>query len=275
MFAPGSVILRGRKSHGTIKSMRSLWTGSISFGLVNIPVHLYSGTITHQGIDLDMLHKKDHAPIRYARVCRSDGKEIAWDDIVKGYEYQEGDYIVLTQEELDKTDEKQTKTIDIQQFVHAEEIDIRYFDKPYYLEPDQGAAKAYKLLHDALEKSGKLALVEFVLHQREHLGVLKPVGKALVLNQMRFPTDIRPGTELNLPDENTKITKAEVDLARELIDKQTKPFAPEDYHDTYTEKLEAMIEAKVKGRKPRHRKARIEKTHGKDIMAALKASLEK
>jgi DNA end-binding protein Ku len=236
---------------------------------------MYSGTVTHQSIDLDMLHKKDHAPIRYARVCRSDGKEIAWDDIVKGYEYQEGDYVVLTQEEMDKTDEKQTKTIDIQQFVDEPEIDSRYYDKPYYLEPDEGAAKAYKLLHDALEKSGKVALVEFVSHQREHLGVIKPIGKALVLNQMRFPTDIRPGTELNLPGEATKVTKAEIDLALELIQKETKPFVPEDHHDTYTEKLEAMIEAKVKGQKPRKRRVRAEKTKSKDIMTALKASLEK
>lgn len=236
---------------------------------------MYSGAESRHGLDLDMLHKKDHAPIRYARVCRKDGKEIAWDDVVKGYEYQEGDYIVLTQEELDKTDEKQTKTIDIQQFVAKDEIDVRYYEKPYYLEPDEGAAKAYKLLHDALEKSGKMALVEFVMHQREHLGVLQPVGKALVLMQMRFPTDIRPGTQLNLPGEDTKITKAEIDLALELISRQTKHFAPEDYHDTYTEKLEAMIEAKVKGQKPRRRKAAIEKTKAKDIMTALKASLEK
>ena len=254
--------------------MRSLWTGSISFGLVNIPVHMYSGSESRHGIDLDMLHKKDHAPIRYARVCRSDGKEIAWDDIVKGYEYQEGDYVVLSQEELDSADEKQTKTLDIQQFVDAPEIDIRYFDKPYYLEPDEGAGKAYKLLHDALEKSGKLALVEFVMHQREHLGVIKPVGKALVLTQMRWPTDIRSGIDLKLPGDDTKVTKAEVDLAMELIRKETKPFAPEDYHDTYTEKLEDMIEAKVKGHKPRKRRAKLEKTKSKDIMAALKASLE-
>lgn len=255
--------------------MRSLWTGSISFGLVNIPVSMYSGSEARHGLDLDMLHKKDHAPIRYARICRSDGKEIPWDDIVKGYEYQEGDYVVLTQEELDSADEKQTRTIDIQQFVNEPEIDIRYFEKPYYLEPDEGADKAYKLLHDALEKSGKLALVEFVLRQREHLGVIKPVGKALVLNQMRWPTDIRPGTDLRLPGDETKISKAEVELARELIDKQTKPFALEDYHDTFTEKLEDMIEAKVKGAKPRKRRAKLEKTKSKDIMAALKASLEK
>jgi DNA end-binding protein Ku len=253
--------------------MRSLWTGSISFGLVNIPVHLYSGTKTHQGIDLDMLHKKDHAPIRYARICRKDGEEIPWDDIVKGYEYEDGDYVVLSQEDMEKTDEKQTKTIDIQQFVDEPEIDIRYFDKPYYLEPDEGAAKAYVLLREALERSGKTALAKFVLHEREHLAVIKPVGKALVLNQMRFPTDIREGTELKLP-KDTEVSDSEVKLALQLIHQQTKHFVPEDFHDTYTEKLEEMIEDKVKGHKPKRHAKTAEKTEGKDIMAALKASLE-
>ncbi|HEU4715420.1 MAG TPA: Ku protein [Candidatus Saccharimonadales bacterium] len=254
--------------------MRSLWTGSISFGLVNIPVHMYSGTNPRQGIDLDMLHKKDHSPIRYARICRKDGEEIPWDDIVKGYEYEDGDYVVLTQADMDKTDEKQTRTIDIQQFVAEPEIDIRYFDKPYYLEPDEGAAKAYVLLREALERSGKIALAKFILHEREHLAVIKPVGAALVLNQMRFPTDIRPGTDLKLP-KDTKVSDDEVKLALQLIHQQTKHFAPEDYHDTYTEKLEEMIEDKVKGHKPKsHAKKAAEKTESKDIMAALKASLE-
>lgn len=253
--------------------MRSLWTGSISFGLVNIPVHLYSGTETHQGIDLDMLHKKDHAPIRYARICRKDGEEIPWDDIVKGYEYQDGDYVVLSQDDLEKTDEKQTKTIDIQQFVDEPEIDSRYFDKPYYLEPDEGAAKAYVLLREALERSGKVALAKFVLHEREHLAAIKPIGKALVLNQMRFPTDIREGTELKLPSD-VKISDDEIQLALRLIHQQTKHFAPEDFHDTYTEKLEEMIDEKVKGHKPKKHAKTAEKTESKDIMAALKASLE-
>lgn len=253
--------------------MRSLWTGSISFGLVNIPVHLYSGTETHQGIDLDMLHKKDHAPIRYARICRKDGEEIPWDDIVKGYEYQDGDYVVLSQADLDKTDEKQTRTIDIQQFVDELEIDSRYFDKPYYLEPDDGAEKAYALLREALERSGKVALAKFVLHEREHLAAIKPIGKALILNQMRFPTDIRQGAELKLPSD-VKMSDEEIQLALRLVHQQTRHFAPEDFHDTYTEKLEEMIDEKVKGHKPKKHPKMVEKTDSKDIMAALKASLE-
>lgn len=245
----------------------------MSFGLVNIPVHLFSGTNPRQGLDLDMLHKDDHAPIRYARICREDGEEVPWDDIVKGYEYREGDYVVLTKADFDKADVHRTKTIDIQQFVHEPEIDIRYFDKPYYLEPGEGAEKAYVLLREALETSGKVALTRFVLHEREHLGVIKPVGQTLILNQLRWPTDLREGTELKIPG-NQKVAEAELKIALQLISQQTKPFAAEDYQDTYTDNLEKIIASKTKGKKVSIPKEKPEKTHAKDLMAALKASLD-
>lgn len=252
--------------------MRPIWNGSISFGLINIPVRMYSAVNPREGIDLDMLHKADHAPIRYARICRKDGKEIPWDDIVKGYEYNEGDYIVLDKKEMDKLDAKKTQTIDIRQFVQTDEIDIRYFERPYYLEPVKGGEKAYGLLRTALEKSNKLALATYVLRNREHAAVLKPVGHAIVLNQMRFPSDLRTGTDLNFPDEKTN--KTELDMALKLIEQETKPFIPEDLHDTFTEELEELIKAKAKGKKPpKHEKA-PGKTESKDIMAALKASLK-
>jgi DNA end-binding protein Ku len=236
---------------------------------------MFSGVNPRQGIDLDMLHKEDHAPIRYARICRKDGEEVPWDDIVKGYEYREGDYVVLTKKELEAADAKKTQTIDIQQFVEASHIDIRYFEKPYYLEPGKGADKAYCLLHEALNRSGKLALTKFVLHEREHLGVIKPVGKALVLNQMRFPTDLREGTDLHFPS-GDEVTEKEVEVALALIQQQTKPFAPEDFEDTYTEELEDLIKAKTKGKKIPKRSAKTPKeTSGKDLMQTLKASLEK
>jgi DNA end-binding protein Ku len=253
--------------------MRALWSGSISFGLVNIPVRLYSGVNPHQGIDLDMLHKDDHAPIRYARICRKDGEEVPWDDIVKGYEYRDGDYVVLTQKDLDKLDTEKTETIDIQHFVTEDEIDVRYFEHPYYLEPVKGGDKAYALLHAALEESGKLALVRFVLRQREHLGVIKPVGKALVLNQMRFPTDLREATDLTFPKSDIT-NKDEIKVALKLISQETGHFIPEDYHDTYTDELEDMIEAKAKGKKTRKVSKKTTDTSSKDLMAALKASLQ-
>lgn len=253
--------------------MRALWSGSISFGLVNIPVRLYSGVNPHQGIDLDMLHKDDHAPIRYARICRKDGEEVPWDDIVKGYEYRDGDYVVLTQKDLDKLDTEKTETIDIQHFVTEDEIDVRYFEHPYYLEPVKGGDKAYALLHAALDESGKLALVRFVLRQREHLGVIKPVGKALVLNQMRFPTDLREATDLTFPKSDI-ISKDEIKVALKLISQETSHFIPEDYHDTYTDELEDMIEAKAKGKKTRKASKKVADTSSKDLMAALKASIQ-
>lgn len=253
--------------------MRALWSGSISFGLVNIPVRLYSGVNPHQGIDLDMLHKDDHAPIRYARICRKDGEEVPWDDIVKGYEYQDGDYVVLTQKDLDKLDTEKTETIDIQHFVVEDEIDVRYFEHPYYLEPVKGGDKAYALLHAALEQSGKLALVRFVLRQREHLGIIKPVGQALVLNQMRFPTDLREATDLTFPKADI-INKDEIKVALKLISQETSHFIPEDYHDTYTDELEEMIEAKAKGKKTKTHHRKETDTSSKDLMATLKASLK-
>lgn len=221
-----------------------------------------------------MLHKSDQSPIRFARICRKDGEEVPWEDIVKGYEYRDGDYVVLNKEELDKLDTEKTETIDIRQFVAEGEIDVRYFEKPYYLEPAKGGEKAYALLRAALEQSDRLALTRFVIHQREHLGVIKPVGKALVLNQMRFPTDLREATELKFPSDNG-IDKQELKVAMKLIAQETKHFAAEDYHDTYTEELEDLIKAKSKGKKPKKHAGKPKKdTTAKDLMGALKASLK-
>jgi DNA end-binding protein Ku len=220
-----------------------------------------------------MLHKDDHSPIRYARICRKDGDEVPWNDIVKGYEYRDGDYVVLTKKDMETLDAEKTETIDIQRFIAEGEIDIRYFEHPYYLEPAKGGNKAYALLRAALEESGKIALATFVLRQREHLGVIKPVGQALVLNQMRFPTDLREATALTFPGE-TSASKEEVKVALKFISQETGHFAPEDYHDTYTNELEEMIEAKTKGKKaPRHSK-KPRDTDAKDLMATLKASLK-
>lgn len=253
--------------------MRPIWNGSISFGLVNIPVRLFSGTNPRQGIDLTMLHKDDLSPIRYARICRKDGEEIPWNDIVKGYEFREGDYIVLTKKELESIDVKKTQTVDILQFVDEADIDVRYFEKPYYLEPVKGGNKAYALLRAALQKSGKIALAKFVLHEREHVAAIKPVGKALVLNQMRWPSDLRQGGELSFPPVD-EVTAKEVETALKLVQQETKPFIPEDLRDTYTDELEDMIKAKTKGKKPSKGTKAPEKTSSKDLMAALKASLK-
>lgn len=255
--------------------MHALWNGSISFGLVSIPVRMFSAVESREGIDFTMLHKQDKGPIRYARICKKDGEEVAWDDIVKGYEYTEGQYAVLTPKDLEELETEKSSTIDIQQFVNEGDIDIRYFEKPYYLEPVKGGEKAYALLRSALEKTKMIALTRYVSHEREHLGVIKPVGRALVLTQMRFPTDLRPGGELSLPTDK-EVSERELEVAIKLIKQETKPFIAEDFHDTYTEELEEMIEAKVKGTKKTTKHAPVRHTApAEDLMSALKASLSK
>jgi DNA end-binding protein Ku len=253
--------------------MRALWTGSLSFGLINIPVRLYSGSESRGGIDLDMLHKTDHERIRYARICRADGKEVPWEDIVKGYEYAKGDYVILTDDDFKKANVRKSKTIDITEFSDEDEIDVRYFDKPYYLEPDKNAQKPYALLREALKRSKKVAIAKFVLRNREHLALVKPVGAALVLEQMRFANEVRPPSELKLPDK-ISATDKEIDMALALIKHLTEPFAPEDFHDTYTEELEDIIAAKAKGKKPPKQGKEPQPTQVKDLMGMLKASLE-
>jgi DNA end-binding protein Ku len=221
-----------------------------------------------------MLHKEDHSPIRFARVCRKDGEEVPWDDIVKGYEYRDGDYIVLTQKDLDSLDAKKSQTIDILQFVDEPDIDIRYFEKPYYLESDKGGDKAYALLRAALKKSGKVALAQFAMHEKQHIAVIKPVGRALVLTQMRYPSDLREPGELHLPTDS-ELTDKEVEMALKLVKQETKPFIPEDLHDTYTDELEELIKDKAKGKKlPKAKDGGKSASSAKDLMSALKASLK-
>lgn len=253
--------------------MRSIWSGSLSFGLINIPVQLYSATQDH-ALSFDMLHKTDLSPIRYARICKEDGKEIPYKDIVKGYEFQKGEYVVVTDEDFKRVDVKKSSTIDIKGFVFEDEIDAIFFEKPYYLEPAKGADKAYALLRDALRKSKKVGLVTYVFRNREHLGVIKPFEDAIILNQLRFASEIRDLAGLKLPKEGLA-NKKEVEVALKLIDQLTTEFVPEDYQDTYIEELKGIIDQKVKGITPRKRapaKAKSSKVH--DIMSLLKASLD-
>ncbi len=251
--------------------MRSMWTGAISFGLVNIPVKLYSASQSHS-LNLDMLHSKDLSPIRYARVCREDGKEIPWDEIVKGYEYQKNDYVVLTKEDFAKADPGRQETLDIVAFANQDEVSPVYFDKPYYLEPGKGASKVYALLCQALEEAGKVAIAKYVLRNREHLGCIRAENDALVMIQMRFGDEVRGTDEIKVP-KAVKISKAEMQLAQQLIDQLTKPFDPTEYHDTYQEELERIIEEKAEGKKPTAAAA-PKKAEVKDLMAALRKSLD-
>ncbi len=254
--------------------MRPLWSGSIAFGLVNVPIKLYSATVSDHGVNLDMLHKSDLSPIRYARICKADGKEVAWKDIVKGYEIGDGQYVPITEADLKQASSKKSSAIEIDQFVAVEEIDSVYFDKPYYLTPDKGAARAFNLLRQALEKSKKVGVAKFVFRNREHLVIIKPYYDLLVLNQLRFQEEIRSIADFDLP-EKEKVTAREMEMAIALVNQLTQEFDPSQYKDTYTAELRDMIKNKSKGKLPVPKAAKAAKpTKVVDLFETLKASLK-
>lgn len=257
--------------------MRALWSGVVSFGLINIPVKLYSATAGVK-LSFNFLHKTDMSPIRYAKVCRKDGKELTQDDLVKGYEYEEGDYVILTSEDFKSISRKRTETIDVLSFVKETEIDSMYFEKPYFLEPDKGAAKAYTLLRESLAKSKKVGVAKFIIHNREHLGIIKPHEDIIVLEQMRFEEEVHAPDTLKLP-KHESIRAKELSMATSFIDHLTEHFKPAEYHDTYVEELEKLIKQKKKGSKVVKVKEidDIFKAPKKsaDLMLLLKESLEK
>jgi len=256
------------------KPMRSIWSGSLTFGLVNIPVRLYSATGGEQ-LEFDMLHKKDFSPIRYAKICKKEGKEVPYDEIVKGYEYEKGDYIVLTDADFKKVNIKKTKSINVMDFVREEDVDPMYFEKPYYLEPDKGAERAYALLREALTKTKKVGVAKFVIRNREHLGLVKPGLKGvLVLDQMRFADELHEVNELKIPD-NESVSKKELDMAIKFIDELTSQFKPSDYKDTYKEELEGVIDDKAKGKTVHVEGEEPTPTKVNDLMETLRESLEK
>ncbi len=252
--------------------MRAIWTGAISFGLVNIPVRLYSAINGH-GLSFDMLSKKDLSPIKYQRISSADGKEVAYKDIVKGYEIEKGQYIVLDKKDFESASAEKTKTIDIMDFVMEEEIDSMFFDKPYFLEPDKNAAKPYALLREALKQSKKVGVAKFVLRNRENLAVLKVSGDAIILQQMRFNDELRNSDDLNLPEASV-VNKKEVDTAMKLIDQLTEKFEPSQFKDNYTDQLLKIIEAKSKGQTIKATTKEPEATKVKDLMDTLIASIE-
>lgn len=253
--------------------MRAIWSGSLSFGLINIPVKLYSAAESETRLDFNLLHKSDMSPIRYAKVCKLEGEEVPNEEIVKGYEYVEGQYVILTDEDLKKADTALNKTIEILDFTEGGQIDDIYYEKPYYLEPDKGAAKAYALLREALKRTGKVGIARFVLRNREHLAAIKPSGDVLVLDQLRYQSDIREAGGLKLPS-SEQVEGRELDLALALVDKLSEPFRPDQYKDVYTEELRRLIEEKAQGRVPAAVGKAPEPTPVVDLMAMLKKSLE-
>lgn len=249
--------------------MRSLWTGSISFGLVNIPIKLYSA-IQSGSLDLDMLDKKDHSNIQFKRVNEKTGKEVAWENIVKGYKV-ENQYVILTDEDFKKASPEKTKTIDITEFVEIDEVPPIYYDSSYYIEPEKNGGKAYVLLRDALVKAKKAAIGTFVLRNKENLCLLAPSEKILVLYKIRYAEEVRSTEDIKVPE--SKVSTAEVNMAIKLIGQLTGEFDISKYKDTYTETLLKFIKAKAKGKKFTAPKMHVVHSGSKDLMAELKASL--
>jgi DNA end-binding protein Ku len=249
--------------------MRSLWTGSISFGLVNIPIKLYSA-VQSSSLDLDMLDKKDHSNIQFKRVNEKTGKEVAWENIVKGYKVDD-QYVILSDEDFKKASPEQTKTIDINEFVELEEIPPIYYDSSYYIEPEKNGGKAYVLLRDSLSKAKKTALGTFVLRNKENLCLISPSDKILILHKIRFAEEIRSAEDIKVPE--ARISAAEVQMATKLIDQLTGEFNISKYKDTYTETLLKFIKAKAKGKKFTAPKLRVVHSRSQDLMEELKASL--
>lgn len=252
--------------------MRAIWTGSLSFGLINIPVRLYSAS-KDRPLSFKLLEKDTLCPISYARVCKATGKEVKYEDIVKGYEYEKGDFVILLDDDFKKANARMTKTIDIVEFTQEDEIDPKYYAKPYYIEPEKRSQKAYALLRDSLRRSKKVAIAKMVLRNREHIAVVKPDGDALVVNQLRFQDELRSPEELAIPSKE-KYTKKEIDMALSLIDHLTEHFDASEFKDEYADQLHKVIEQKKKGKKLKPVGKAPEFTKMTDLMSALKRSLE-
>lgn len=254
--------------------MRPIWTGAISFGLINIPVKVYAAT-EESTLDLDMLDGRDHSNIKFKRVNESTGKEVPYDKIVRAYNLN-GKYVVLDKEDFESADAEKTKTIDIEHFVEESDIDSIYFEHPYYLEPAKGGEKAYAILRDALASTKKVGVTTFVMRNKEALAILKPYKNGILLNRIRFEEEIRSMSDLKLPAK-PKTKAKEQAVANQLIQQQTEKFDISSYKDTYSGKLMKLIKQKAKtGKTPK--KATMKVVHRKDeddLMSMLKASLTK
>src|SRR5881394_3867545 len=254
---------------------RAIWKGSISFGLVNIPIALYPAT-RKEDLKFRLLRKSDLSPVNYRRVAEKDGKEVPWDQIVKGYEYEKGKYVVLKDEDFERVDLEATQTVDIQDFVDVDEIDPMFFYKPYYLEPQKGGDKAYALLRDSLKESNKVGIAKVVIKTRQYLAGVKPEDGALVLELMHFADELADTDKLHVP-KKTEVGKREMNMAKSLIDSMSSKWDPEKYKDEYREALMDVIEEKVEagGKEIEEKPKKAPKpTKVIDLVSVLQKSLE-
>jgi DNA end-binding protein Ku len=255
---------------------RAIWSGSISFGLLNVPVKLYSA-VARRGISLREIRESDSARIRHRRVAEGTDEEVPYDQIIKAFEITKDRYVPITKDEMASLDPEKSRAIEVQDFVEIAEIDPIYFDSPYYLGPADGAEKAYSLLAQAMEESGKVAIARFVFRSKERLAAIRPGDGVLTLTTMRFADEVVPPSELDdvLPSGKPKVAKREVEMAEELIESLTRSFDPTAYRDEYREELLAMIERKAAGEEvvaaPEGEER--EATKAPDLMAALEESI--
>ncbi|MGX9219015.1 non-homologous end joining protein Ku [Massilia varians] len=262
---------------------RSMWKGAISFGLVHIPVDMYPA-VDNKGLDLTMLDRRDFSPVGFKRYNKGNGKEVSWDDIVKGYEYTSGEYVVLSDEDLRRANPEATQTIDILAFVDAEDVSLLYFEQPYYLAPGKGGDKVYALLRETLRKAGKIGIARVVIRVKQHLAALVCVGDTIVMNTLRYADEIRDAGDLKIPtadDKKAAITDKELKMAMALVQGMAEDWDPEQYHDTYREDVMALIEKKVKAHQtktitmPEPGETKRETGKVIDLVSLLQASLGK
>lgn len=260
---------------------RALWKGAISFGLIHIPVDLFSAENSNQ-LDLDMLDKRDFSPIGYKRVNKVSGKEVEWKDIVKGYEFEDNQYVVLSEEDVKRANPEATQTINIMAFIEAAEISPVYFEQPYYLTPSKGGDKVYALLRETLKKSNKVAIAQLVIRVKQHLAALIPIGDMIVLNILRYADEIRPMQDYKLPDAKASknaVSTKEVQMAMALVEGMTEKWNPENFKDTYRDDLMKLIQKRIKSKQTKVLdESKVESpapaSNIVDIMALLKQSID-
>jgi len=251
--------------------MRSIWKGSIGFGLVNIPIKLYSAIQT-SSLGLDMLDSKDHSRIRFKRVNERTGKEVPYEQIVKGYLIDDK-YVILEDKDYEAASPEKTKVIELENFVNIEEVNPMFYETSYYAEPETQGRKAYALLHKALQKSKKAGLGRFVLRTSENLCILHPIGKVIVISKIRFAEEIRSSEEILTPD-SMEVSKKELDMGLALINQYSSEFEIEKYKDEYHHELMKIIEAKAKGKHPTIKKLKPQKTSEDNLYDMLMQSLD-
>ena len=252
---------------------RSLWSGAISFGLVNVPVKMMTA-VSPKDVRFNQLHAKDHSRIQQKRVCAQDGEEVPFEEIVKGYEVRPGQYVVIDPEELDSLDPEATHTIDILEFVDLDQFDPVYFDHPYYLVPDARAEKAYALLAQSLESTGKVGIAKFVMRTKEYLAALRSSKGALVLSTLLYGDEVVPLETLDTPSLETELSERELKMAEALIESLTEKFDPDKHEDTYREKVLDLIARKDEGQEIVVQPDVEPPTKVEDLMAALEASVQ-